>query len=112
MSRLFISPAQHQIHHSTDPKHWNKNFGYIFAFWDLFSKTLYVPEHRETLEFGVPGSNAADFSTVPRMYLLPFKKAGHVLATGVGSLRHTLQRYVKQDSRLQDREREAVGRSD
>jgi len=112
MSRLFISPAQHQIHHSMDPKHWNKNFGYIFAFWDLFSKTLYVPEHQETLQFGVPGTDAADFSTVPRMYLLPFKKAGRVLATGVGSLRHTLRRYVTQDSRLEDREREAVGRSD
>jgi sterol desaturase/sphingolipid hydroxylase (fatty acid hydroxylase superfamily) len=112
MSRLFISPAQHQIHHSMDPKHWNKNFGYIFAFWDLFSKTLYVPGRQETLEFGVPGYDAADFSTLPRMYLLPFKKAGNVLATRVGSLRHTLQRYMKQDSRLQDSEREAVGRSD
>ena len=105
MSRLFISPAQHQIHHSTDPKHWNKNFGYIFAIWDLFCKTLYVPQHRETLQFGVPGCDAADFATVPRMYLLPFKKAGHVLAGAVESLRRSLPSTARKAGFKSTRER-------
>jgi sterol desaturase/sphingolipid hydroxylase (fatty acid hydroxylase superfamily) len=75
-NQILISPAQHQIHHSKDPKHWDKNYGLNFAFWDRMFGTLYVPRQRETIEFGVPDSDPADFSTVARLYLLPFAKAG------------------------------------
>jgi sterol desaturase/sphingolipid hydroxylase (fatty acid hydroxylase superfamily) len=76
---LLISPAQHQIHHSKDPKHWNKNFGYNLAAWDLLFGTLYVTHGPEALEYGVPGTDPADFATVPRLYLLPFAKAARGL---------------------------------
>ena len=36
LERIFISPYQHQIHHSRDPKHHNKNMGGKFALWDWF----------------------------------------------------------------------------
>lgn len=52
-SHIFISPAQHQIHHSLARKHWHKNYGEIFAFWDWAFGTLYVPEAMEILEFGL-----------------------------------------------------------
>lgn len=52
-SRIFISPAQHQIHHSLAHKHWHKNYGEIFALWDWAFGTLYVPETHEALEFGL-----------------------------------------------------------
>lgn len=32
--KLFISPAQHQLHHSQAPEHRNINFGTCLAFWD------------------------------------------------------------------------------
>ena len=60
LSRLYISPAQHQIHHSRDPRHRDKNFGVKFAVWDALFGTLYVPKTRETLRFGVPGEDAQD----------------------------------------------------
>lgn len=34
LSYVFINPAQHQIHHSADQRHLNKNFGNTFAIWD------------------------------------------------------------------------------
>ena len=34
LSYILISPAQHQIHHSIEEKHWDRNMGLIFAFWD------------------------------------------------------------------------------
>jgi sterol desaturase/sphingolipid hydroxylase (fatty acid hydroxylase superfamily) len=77
LSRIFISPAQHQIHHSVDPKHWNKNYGFTFAVWDLLFRSLYVPKTRETLTFGVPGSDPRDFATIGKIYWLPFVKAFH-----------------------------------
>ncbi|MEO1639799.1 MAG: sterol desaturase family protein [Pseudomonadota bacterium] len=53
MEHVFISPAQHQIHHSSAPRHHNKNYGEIFAFWDWMFGTLYVPKEQEILEFGL-----------------------------------------------------------
>ncbi len=52
--RVLVSPAHHQVHHSTNPKHFNKNFGSCIALWDWMFGTLYVPgKERETLTFGV-----------------------------------------------------------
>ena len=52
--RLFLSPAHHQIHHSTNPAHFNKNLGACLGVWDWLFGTLHVPgKTREKLEFGV-----------------------------------------------------------
>jgi len=75
LSYIFISPAQHQIHHSVDPKHWNRNYGFTFAIWDLLFRSLYVPRTREALTFGVPGTDPRDFASVWKIYWLPFVKA-------------------------------------
>lgn len=75
--RIFISPAQHQIHHSRDPKHYDKNMGFIFALWDRWFHTLYVPEKEEKLEFGINrAGEEKEYSSVFRMYTLPFRKLG------------------------------------
>ena len=53
LEHIFISPAQHQIHHSIEKRHFNKNYGEVFAFWDWMFGTLYVPATRETLQYGL-----------------------------------------------------------
>lgn len=53
VERIFISPAQHQIHHSLAQKHNNKNYGEVLAVWDWMFGTLYVPQTREELTFGL-----------------------------------------------------------
>ncbi len=85
LSRLLISPAQHQIHHSKAVKHYDKNFGLIFAWWDWMFGTLYVPKTREKLEFGLSKDEEREFSSVAKLYLLPFSKAWEVLT---GKRRH------------------------
>ena len=41
LERFFISPAQHQIHHSANPKHLDKNFGVMLPYCDqLFGTWL------------------------------------------------------------------------
>jgi sterol desaturase/sphingolipid hydroxylase (fatty acid hydroxylase superfamily) len=53
--RIFVSPAHHQVHHSNNPKHFDKNFGSCLALWDWMFGTLYVPaKEREPLVFGFP----------------------------------------------------------
>lgn len=53
LERILISPAQHQIHHSSAVHHHNRNYGEIFAVWDWMFGALYLPEVREELEFGL-----------------------------------------------------------
>ena len=50
---VFISPAQHHVHHSIDPKHYNKNYGEVFAIWDLVFGTLYVLRTHEKIVYGL-----------------------------------------------------------
>jgi sterol desaturase/sphingolipid hydroxylase (fatty acid hydroxylase superfamily) len=38
--RYFISPAQHQIHHSSAKEHYDVNFGVCLAIWDRLFRTL------------------------------------------------------------------------
>ena len=52
--RVLLSPAHHQIHHSTNPAHFNKNLGSCLAIWDWQFGTLHVPaKEPERLTFGV-----------------------------------------------------------
>jgi sterol desaturase/sphingolipid hydroxylase (fatty acid hydroxylase superfamily) len=72
--RIFVSPAHHQVHHSDNPKHFNKNYGSCLAVWDWMFGTLYVPEkQREKLTFGFTG--APDAHTVKGELVTPLVKA-------------------------------------
>ena len=53
IERYLLSPAQHQIHHSNAPVHFDRNFGTWLAIWDRLAGTLYVPKRRERLAFGL-----------------------------------------------------------
>ncbi len=76
-SRIFISPAQHQIHHSSAPEHFDKNLGFTFAFWDGLFGTLYVPRAKETIIFGLGAEENEKFSTFWSLYLMPFINLYH-----------------------------------
>jgi sterol desaturase/sphingolipid hydroxylase (fatty acid hydroxylase superfamily) len=74
LSRILISPAQHQIHHSSDPRHFHKNIGWAFAFWDRLLGTLYVPSEEEQIVYGLGDGSEGEYHGVLRMYVLPFAK--------------------------------------
>jgi len=82
--KVLQSPAHHQIHHSDQPRHFNKNLGFALAVWDWAFGTLYVPETHEKITFGV-GAAHVDFTTVFNSYFLPFARAaGHLRSWTVG----------------------------
>lgn len=74
LSTVFISPAQHQIHHSKAKQHWNKNFGFMLAVWDYLFGSLYIPRQHENIEFGLGNGQEKEYSSVWRLYFLPFAK--------------------------------------
>jgi sterol desaturase/sphingolipid hydroxylase (fatty acid hydroxylase superfamily) len=80
LEHIFISPAQHQIHHSKAPHHWDRNFGEVFAIWDWLFGTLYVPgKEREIIEFGAAGDDTQAHPTVFAAYVQPFRDCARLL---------------------------------
>ena len=53
LEHVLISPAQHQVHHSVDPRHYNRNYGDVLALWDWLFGTLYVTRADEVIRFGL-----------------------------------------------------------
>jgi sterol desaturase/sphingolipid hydroxylase (fatty acid hydroxylase superfamily) len=52
--RVLLGPAHHQIHHSDDPAHFNRNLGSSLALFDRLFGTFHMPAaRRERLRFGV-----------------------------------------------------------
>lgn len=79
LEHIFISPAQHQIHHSYEDRHLDKNFGLQLAIWDWMFGTLYVPQGREEFRLGLHDREHEQYHSVLALYFLPLLKAGRVL---------------------------------
>jgi sterol desaturase/sphingolipid hydroxylase (fatty acid hydroxylase superfamily) len=74
---ILCSPAMHQIHHSKEPKHRDKNFAVTFTFWDRMAGTLYMPqdEEKDRLQLGVDDADQAELKTLWQLYATPFRHA-------------------------------------
>jgi sterol desaturase/sphingolipid hydroxylase (fatty acid hydroxylase superfamily) len=79
LAYVIQSPAHHQIHHSTAEQHLGKNLGFCLSMWDWAFGTLYVPDKREELEFGL-GHESADFRSLKDLLLRPFVNAARLIA--------------------------------
>lgn len=89
--RVFLSPAHHQIHHSTDPAHFNSNLGSTLAIWDWLFGTLTLPARsRQAMRFGVDGivSPHGLRSTI----VMPFVESAAVFLRWIRNLRGALPR--------------------
>ena len=72
---IFNSPAHHQLHHSKEARHIDKNFGFMFSLWDWAFGTLYLPREREKFRIGLSDNSEYDYSTIWRILWVPFAKA-------------------------------------
>ena len=95
IERLLISPAQHQIHHSIDPRHHNRNLGAFLAIWDWIGGTLYTTNRREELSFGLPEEELNHTGTVTSSIVQPLATAAKRLR---GSTRVPVGSVKKQSS--------------
>jgi sterol desaturase/sphingolipid hydroxylase (fatty acid hydroxylase superfamily) len=51
--KIFISPKQHQMHHSKELKFQNSNYGSFFSFWDKLFDTWKPSKSIQHIEFGI-----------------------------------------------------------
>lgn len=80
LEKLLISPAQHQIHHSTKKLHFNKNFGVTFAIWDFFFGSLYISNKDEQINFGISDKIKPNENNILYLYISPFLGAYKMIA--------------------------------
>lgn len=79
LNQVVLCPHYHQLHHSTNPKHYDRNFGLMLTIWDRLFGTLAAPEHNETFEFGLPDREADQYQSLYGLYVLPLRKvASHL----------------------------------
>ncbi|WP_139959736.1 sterol desaturase family protein [Flavicella sediminum] len=70
---LFISPLQHQVHHSDNPAHYDKNLGSKLAIWDWLFGTLVRSEQIKKVHFGLGKSENPKYTSFLQNLLNPFK---------------------------------------
>jgi sterol desaturase/sphingolipid hydroxylase (fatty acid hydroxylase superfamily) len=88
-SHVFISPHQHQVHHSSLRDHYDKNFGVTFALWDWLFGTLYVPRSDERFEFGLGSRAGAGHQSLWQAYVHPLIE---IVRSGGRTIARTLPR--------------------
>jgi sterol desaturase/sphingolipid hydroxylase (fatty acid hydroxylase superfamily) len=65
---FLISPAQHQLHHSSDVQHFDKNFGSALSIWDLLFGCLLLSQNQHIKGFGLD-DKATNHQTVDAQWL-------------------------------------------
>ena len=78
VENYLISPAQHQIHHSDNPKHFDRNFGSALALWDRLFFCHIKASQVGKITYGI-SVNHKGHNSLMQIYFEPFKKAAQSL---------------------------------
>ena len=86
LEKVLISPAQHQLHHSLDERHYDKNFGAALAIWDWIFGSLHHSEDIDNLVLGVEDD---DFNpkSIKELYLKPLKEIINILSESLSGFK-------------------------
>ena len=74
LNRIFLCPYYHQLHHSVEPRHYNRNYGLLLSVWDRLFGTLTVPEPNQHFTFGLSNNEHAEYQSLTRLHVLPLIK--------------------------------------
>ena len=81
LERLLISPAQHQIHHSVEEGHHDRNFGTVLALWDWLGGSLCLADRAESLRYGLAPGAPQEAHSLTALYVRPVAESGQSLYT-------------------------------
>jgi sterol desaturase/sphingolipid hydroxylase (fatty acid hydroxylase superfamily) len=87
VSKILLAPHYHHLHHSAQPEHWNKNFGFGLSCWDWMFGTLMAPKPNEDFIFGLrlTDRESAEYHSWWRLYTVPLIKIGRLIKNGMTS---------------------------
>lgn len=70
IEKWFMSPKQHQIHHSS--KHFDKNYGGFISVWDRVFGSLKLSNEVRVMKFGLRKNQMGDYTSLKSLLLRPF----------------------------------------
>ena len=70
IEKWFMSPKQHQIHHSS--KHFDKNYGGFISVWDRIFGSLKLSNEVRVMKFGLRKNQMGDYTSLKSLLLRPF----------------------------------------
>ncbi|XPV69330.1 MAG: sterol desaturase family protein [Halarcobacter sp.] len=70
LEKWFISPKQHQIHHSN--KFFDKNYGSYLAIWDRIFGSLKLSKEVSYLKFGLKKQQMGNYDSIVKLIVFPF----------------------------------------
>lgn len=73
IEKFIMSPYQHQIHHSDNPLHFDKNFGAKLSIWDRIFGTLVQSKNVKQLKFGLGAKESEKYRSLFRVLSTPFR---------------------------------------
>ncbi len=82
---ILISPAQHQLHHSIDVKHHDKNFGAALAIWDHIFGSLHHSEDVDKLHLGIK-SDHKNCNKLSSLYFSPMMEIFSIVKNYLSSI--------------------------
>lgn len=88
-NRIVMAPVMHQVHHSAELRHRDKNIGSFggLMIWDWMFGTLYLPAKDEDYRWGLDAAEMGERNPHRRLrdfYLEPFGDAWNVVRTALG----------------------------
>lgn len=91
---ILISPKQHQIHHSNNQRHFDKNFGVALSIWDLLFGSFLHSKGEVIKSYGVDNMSAISLGE----QFWPWKGSLNKTKTQIKTFEHktqTLESYYK-----------------
>ena len=71
-----MSPSCHWLHHSSNPEHYNCNYGATYTLWDRVFGTYLDERHINNIYgFGVENTQYNKHHPIYAMYFLPLSKS-------------------------------------
>jgi len=80
LEKWLLSPAQHQLHHSAETRHWDKNIGLFLAVWDRWFGTFNYSEPQGSFRLGLARNEIAEYATPWQLYTTPFVNVAKMAA--------------------------------
>jgi sterol desaturase/sphingolipid hydroxylase (fatty acid hydroxylase superfamily) len=80
IERVLMSPAMHQLHHSSAARHHGKNLGLAFSLWDRLFGTFAPPEAAFAQPLGLGLSETGAYGSVWALYTTPVVELSNGLA--------------------------------
>ena len=71
---VFMSPAQHHIHHSVACEHRNKNYGVALSIWDWLFGSICFTKANEKYVYGLGHKTKENPHKLEHIYFKPFKE--------------------------------------